>query len=723
MAGLGKLVSVIIPCYNNERWVGEAISSCLEQTYRPIEIIVVDDGSTDGSLDVLQAFGAQIQWESGPHRGACYARNRGFSLTRGEYIQFLDSDDYLSPEKIVRQVAFLEETGAGVVYGDWRHQYHDPGGSVELGEIKVPGIQADILEALLGGWWSANMTLLLRRKVVLQCGGWDESLGAGQDRDFFISVALSGADIRYQFGCHSFYRRYGNVTLSTASIHYWLENQSRLLGKVESRLEDTRRLTPVYRRALAQSYFDIARNYYDIDRSKYALMLEKALSLNPSFRPGGSSFYRWVQRMFGFKLADQLASRKRRISQALRDYQKPSKPSKKISSAGNESSSMQGVLFIQYTNSAAFPPLEHISRILAGARWQVMFLGIGAPGIESLSFPPHDRIVVRQMSYCLPGWRQKVHYLRFTLWVLWWAVRWRTDWVYASDLLSCPAALLLSFLPGVRVIYHEHDSPGSTNGSFSLRLSMLARRKLAHRANMCVLPNERRAERFDSEVLKLPFNGHQPSIVVWNCPSLEELSEPRPAHDGGDLCVLYHGTIVPPRLPHTVLEALALLPESVKLYVIGYETIDHRGYVGELQKTAERLGLRTRVQFPGPYPRKELLKWCRECDVGLAFMPKVTDDINLQEMVGASNKPFDYLSCGLALLVSDLPDWRAMYVETGYGLACEPDDRENIAAALRWFLDNPVDMRAMGERGRRKIAEEWNYENQFSPVLERMSGL
>jgi glycosyltransferase involved in cell wall biosynthesis len=318
MAESSGLVSVIIPCYNAERWVHEAITSCLQQTYRPIEIIAIDDGSTDRSPDLLRSFGEKIRWESGPRRGACYARNRGFSLSGGRYIQFLDADDYLLPEKIERQVSFLEETGADVVYGDWRHQYLQPDGRSVLGEVQVSGIQDDMLEALLGGWWSANMTLLMRREVVPRCGGWDEALGAGQDRDFFISIALSGADIRYQSGCYSVYRRYGDVTVSTASLQNWLDNQWRLLSKAESKLEGSGRLSARYRQALAQSYFYIARNYYDIDRSKYAQVLRKAISLYPGFRPEGSRFYRWVQRMLGFELADNLASRKRKIWGALR---------------------------------------------------------------------------------------------------------------------------------------------------------------------------------------------------------------------------------------------------------------------------------------------------------------------------------------------------------------------------------------------------------------------
>ena len=91
-------------------------------------------------------------------------------------------------------------------------------------------------------------------------------------------------------------------------------------------------------------------------------------------------------------------------------------------------------------------------------------------------------------------------------------------------------------------------------------------------------------------------------------------------------------------------------------------------------------------------------------------------------MVGASNKVFDYLASGLALLVSDLPEWKETYVEPGYGLACNPDDPQSIASALERFLKHPTEMREMGERGRQKILKEWNYEQQFMPVLGRLNG-
>jgi glycosyltransferase involved in cell wall biosynthesis len=378
---------------------------------------------------------------------------------------------------------------------------------------------------------------------------------------------------------------------------------------------------------------------------------------------------------------------------------------------------MSRVLYLQYTNPAIYPPLEHSSHILAEEGWEVLFLGIGAlGGADNLRFLAHPKITVRQMPFCPPGWQQKLHYFRFFLWVIGWSLYWRPRWVYASDLLSCPIAVLLSFLPGVKVVYHEHDSPTTAPDSSFMRLCWIARRTLARRSQMCILPNQQRLERFTKET-----DTDRLVLCVWNCPAKEEIARPHLPDSSDSLWLLYHGSLGPSRLPPAVLSALAMLPDAVKLRVIGYETVGNRGYVQQLQEMACQLGLGKRVEFLGAMPRDKVLQWSDKCDVGLAFMPKSSEDINLQHMIGASNKAFDYLACSLALLVCNLPDWEQMYVASGYGLACNPNDPDSIAAALYWFLEHPDEMRQMGERGCQRIATEWNYQMQFAPVLQQMN--
>lgn len=103
------LVSILIPCHNCERYVGAAIESALNQSYKDIEVIVIDDGSTDNSRKVIDKYSEYIKLDSIPHQGACSARNRALELAQGEYIKFLDADDLLCPEKIELQVRAIEE--------------------------------------------------------------------------------------------------------------------------------------------------------------------------------------------------------------------------------------------------------------------------------------------------------------------------------------------------------------------------------------------------------------------------------------------------------------------------------------------------------------------------------------------------------------------------------------------------------------------------------------
>ena len=126
------------------------------------------------------------------------------------------------------------------------------------------------------------------------------------------------------------------------------------------------------------------------------------------------------------------------------------------------------------------------------------------------------------------------------------------------------------------------------------------------------------------------------------------------------------------------------------------------------------------MEFRPAMPRADLLAVTRTSDIGLAVIPRQSCNPNFQAMTGASNKVFDYMACGLPVIVSDLPDWRELFVDTGYGLACEPDDAESIAAAIRQLIQDRKRMRQMGEAGRQRILDEWNYETVFRPILHHL---
>ena len=219
---------------------------------------------------------------------------------------------FILPEKIERQINFLEQTGADVVYGDWRYQGHQSNGVIFLDRIEKPGTQKDVLQSLIENWWTAVASLLYTRKAVEKSGGWGEDFSAAQDRDFFISAIMSGAKVVYQPGCYSIYRRYGSITVSTASKPRWVENHCKVLKKAEKKLlQQYQQNIPInYRRALAHGYFELARDYMYIDYSQYLQLVNKTLDLCPDFkRKTKRPIYRLVQDICGFRLCEQFVHR------------------------------------------------------------------------------------------------------------------------------------------------------------------------------------------------------------------------------------------------------------------------------------------------------------------------------------------------------------------------------------------------------------------------------
>src|SRR3989338_7742112 len=204
------------------------------------------------------------------------------------------------------------------------------------------------------------------------------------------------------------------------------------------------------------------------------------------------------------------------------------------------------ILYVQYTNPANYPPLENSSRILANDGWNILFLGMKVFKTNELFFSSKKGVVVKLMDNRPLGWGKKLHYLKFCLWVLWKAICWQPRWLYVSELTACPAVLLLIWIPGLRVIYHEHDSPNERkekrNRMNAWNFMLWARKRLALRAICNVLPNEERLRLFRKQV------GHVKKVLcVWNCPSRSEVALPRNHANNNFLRVIYAGSIGPAR--------------------------------------------------------------------------------------------------------------------------------------------------------------------------------
>ncbi|MEM1116390.1 MAG: glycosyltransferase family 2 protein [Bacteroidota bacterium] len=186
-------VSVVIPCYNAEAFVAEAVASAVAQTVPPVEVVCVDDGSTDDTLGALRRLEAEhptVRVRTGPNGGPSAARNRGLAEAQGDYIQFLDADDLLAPTKLEHQASLVEaaEGRPDLVAAAYLRTWADGREQrVEVGEDPWTAL----VEARLG----ITSSNLWRRESVIDTGGWREGMDISEDPELMFRLLRSGASV------------------------------------------------------------------------------------------------------------------------------------------------------------------------------------------------------------------------------------------------------------------------------------------------------------------------------------------------------------------------------------------------------------------------------------------------------------------------------------------------------------------------------------------------
>lgn len=186
-----KLVSVIIPAYNAGLFIEEAIRSVYSQTYTQIEAIVVNDGSTDSTEEVVKKLtdgGNELKYIHQVNQGVSAARNRGFKASKGVYILFLDADDVLLPNNIEAKVNKIEQNDFGLVHTDMAF-INDQ--SIRTGGVNQ-GLEGEVIEDLL--LWErcvipAPSSIMIKRAVCEDVGLFSEELSTAADQEFFFRVA------------------------------------------------------------------------------------------------------------------------------------------------------------------------------------------------------------------------------------------------------------------------------------------------------------------------------------------------------------------------------------------------------------------------------------------------------------------------------------------------------------------------------------------------------
>jgi glycosyltransferase involved in cell wall biosynthesis len=183
------LVSVIIPTYNRRGLIAQSIFSVLNQTYQNVELIIADDGSTDGTDELIRSISSSIHYLWQPHAGVAAARNRGLAAARGELIAFQDSDDLWHPEKLARQVDFLERHPAtGMVYTSFR--IIDDHSKV-IGSCWRPLHSGRVTEPLFQSMFIIMPSTVVRRSVVDRVGRFSTDLCISSDYEFWLRASLA----------------------------------------------------------------------------------------------------------------------------------------------------------------------------------------------------------------------------------------------------------------------------------------------------------------------------------------------------------------------------------------------------------------------------------------------------------------------------------------------------------------------------------------------------
>jgi glycosyltransferase involved in cell wall biosynthesis len=306
MMSASPLVSVIVPCRNGAAWLGDAVESCLSQSWQCLEIVVVDDASTDGSREVARRYRDRgVVTLDSPRQGASAARNVGLQHARGDFIQFLDADDVLDADKIRLQVERLVQGPAGVIAsGAWARFWHLPSEAVFTPEPVWRDFQPAeefLIASWLGGGMMANFGWLTPRAVLDRAGPWNENLSLADDGEYFCRVLRAASAVVFCGAARGFYRSGAAASLSRR------HDRDALVSSFTATDLSCRHLlqrcnSPAAQKACATHYQRFAYHAYPQVRDLVALAERRASELGGSeLRPGGGPLFQILAKSIGWK--------------------------------------------------------------------------------------------------------------------------------------------------------------------------------------------------------------------------------------------------------------------------------------------------------------------------------------------------------------------------------------------------------------------------------------
>lgn len=309
------LVSILVPAYNAESWIRQCLDSALEQTYARTEIIVVDDGSTDGTADVIRKYDGRVRLVAGQHAGGNAARNQLLSEARGEWLQFLDADDYLLPEKVASQMERVADIpDLDVVYCPVLLM--DQGQSPRV----LPLEEGDDITLHFLRWGHLNTNaFLFRREALTEVGGWNVNQAACQEHELLYRLVRAGKKFSMVNRPGAVYRWHQATTVSRKDPLRTLRLKLELLEKMQDYLQSRNQLTARHRKELFAGRMEAARSAWKVDPELARRIAGQARSTGLwwiSYSPALPASFQFTLRVLGFAGAERLASLMRRAHQA-----------------------------------------------------------------------------------------------------------------------------------------------------------------------------------------------------------------------------------------------------------------------------------------------------------------------------------------------------------------------------------------------------------------------
>jgi glycosyltransferase involved in cell wall biosynthesis len=303
------LVSILIPAYNAERLIAETLQSAIDQTWPRKEIIVIDDGSTDRTAEVARRFASQgVTVVSSKNQGAAAARNQAFQLSQGDYIQWLDADDLLAPDKIERQLAALREGDSKriLLCSSWAPFFHRTRRARFVHNSLCQDLTAVewLLRKMGENLYMQTATWLTSRELAEAAGSWDTRLLSDDDGEFFCRVLLASEGTRFVPEARVFYRTTPTSRLSHVGNSNKKKDALILSMKLHIQylrsLEDSERVRKACLTYMQNWYWCFYPERPDLVAELQGLAAELQGRLE---EPRLRSKYAWIKPVFGWKAA------------------------------------------------------------------------------------------------------------------------------------------------------------------------------------------------------------------------------------------------------------------------------------------------------------------------------------------------------------------------------------------------------------------------------------